>query len=137
MKVKPLLRYLTEYLVKQNFEKFVNSNTSYAISNELLTLSLSRTARGFDCGTALTFVSPTEEERLTELEERLQQQQCPGILKSVCVCVCVCVCLCVCVSVRVCVCVHVCVMCVCVCVCNTLKNYKNCPTISLMILVLQ
>ena len=47
-------------------------------------LTLSRTARGFDCGTALTFVSPTEEERLVELEERLQEQQPPGMLKCVC-----------------------------------------------------
>ena len=31
-----------------------------------------RTARGFDCGAALTFVCPREEDQLAELEERLK-----------------------------------------------------------------
>lgn len=30
------------------------------------------TARGFECGAALTFVCPTDEDRLTEVEERLR-----------------------------------------------------------------
>ena len=30
------------------------------------------TARGFECGTALTFVCPADEQRLREVEERLR-----------------------------------------------------------------
>ena len=54
---------------------------------------LSRTARGFECGTALTFVCPTEEVLLHEVEERLSSEQ--GVPVSVCdVCLCVFVCVC-------------------------------------------
>ena len=35
-------------------------------------LSWPRTARGFECGTALTFVCPADEDRLSQVEERLR-----------------------------------------------------------------